>query len=67
MLRAGDGRLRVEDAAHALRATVKRCTALLKARLGCAVSAKRKRGQPHETTARLPGVEDEEEAAAEGG
>jgi len=31
------------------------------------VSAKRKRGQPHETTARLPGVEDEEEAAAEGG
>jgi len=34
--------------------------------LGCAVSAKRKRGQPHETTARLPGVEDEEEGAAEG-
>jgi hypothetical protein len=66
LLRAGGGRLRVEDAARALRATVKRCTALLKARLGCAVSAKRKRGQPHETTARLPGVEEEEEAAAEG-
>ena len=31
------------------------------------VSAKRKRGQPHETTARLPGVEEEEKAAAEGG
>ena len=67
LLRAGGGRLRVEDAARALRATVKRCTALLKARLGCAVSAKRKRGQPHETTARLPGVEDAEEEGAEGG
>ena len=31
------------------------------------VSAKRKRGQPHETTARLPGVEDAEEEGAEGG
>ena len=60
-------RLRARGAARALRATVKRCTALLKARLGCTVSAKRKRGQPHETTARLPGVEEEEEAAAEGG
>ena len=34
LLRAGGGRLRVEDAARALRATVKRCTALLKARVG---------------------------------
>ena len=35
--------------------------------MGNMVSAKRKRGQPHETTARLPGVEEEEKAAAEGG
>jgi len=58
LLRANGGRLEVEDAARALRATVKRCTALLRTRLGCAVSAKRKRGQPHATTARLPGVEE---------
>ena len=61
LLRANGGRLKVEDAARALRATVKRCTALLRTRLGCAVSAKRKRGQPHATTARLPGVEEEVE------